>query len=336
MKPSLPHLLLLMGMSIFILVPLQASEPITFSSGEFALVGELHRPEGDGPFPAVIMVHGSGRSDRTDWGKYRPIMDRMIGAGYAVFCWDKPGTRSSQGTLATDGQVINQRAAILLDGIEALRVRADIDSDRIGAWGLSQGGIVIPMAMTLGADLAFVILNSGPGTDGIAQGAYMSARRLVCQGESEDVAQVAEASLSALPRSTTYEEYLHHMQTLIDIPGLGYRESWIETEDEWAPWDLSEGSTFDPVPAVGEATIPVLILYGEYDHQVDPLQGVAAHAAALRDAGHPQSHVLLIEGAGHTFNAVASGCRDRSGRDYVSEYLDLTGTWLSDILSDLD
>ena len=70
-------------------------EEITFQSGEFTLVGDLRTPSGTGPFPVFLFVHGSGPADRTLFGGYLPIMERMLGAGYAVFSWDKPGTGQS-------------------------------------------------------------------------------------------------------------------------------------------------------------------------------------------------------------------------------------------------
>jgi len=181
------------------LLAAQSAERVEFTSGDFTLVGELQLPDGEGPFPAIIMVHGSGDSDRADWGKYWKIMDRMLDTGFAVLCWDKPGVRESTGRLADDGSVIAQRAAILLDGIAQLKLHPAIDSERIGAWGISQGGIVIPWALRKTDDIAFAIVISGPGTDGIAQGAYLQSCRLICRGYSQEMARRAEIALSALP-----------------------------------------------------------------------------------------------------------------------------------------
>jgi len=334
MKRGLSAALVVWAIMALTLHAALGAERIEFVSGDFTLVGELQLPEGDGPFPAIVMIHGSGESDRTDWGKYIPIMNRMLDAGYAVLCWDKPGVRESRGILAADGNVINQRAAILVAGIDHLKLHPSIDPARIGVWGLSQGGVVAPMALTMTGDITFLIVNSGPGTDGIAQGAYLQSRRLICRGSDEELAKRAEVSLSALPRSATYAEYLSHMQVLIDIPGLGYEESSIEAEIEWAPWDLSEGATFDPVSVIEQTAIPVLAFYGEFDHRVDPIQGVDAYQAALQ-GGHSLSQAILLETAGHTLNYTRSGCSDVSGRTYVAKYLDHTEGWLREILTAL-
>ena len=73
-------------------------EEITFQSGESSLVGELRTPAGVGPFPLVIFVHGDApTANRTMFGMYLPIMERMLHAGYAVFSWDNPGAGESTG-----------------------------------------------------------------------------------------------------------------------------------------------------------------------------------------------------------------------------------------------
>ena len=72
-------------------------EEITFQSGEYTLVGDLRTPAGTGPFPVILFVHGSDDADRTLFGYYLPVMERMLRAGYAVFSWDKPGTGQSTG-----------------------------------------------------------------------------------------------------------------------------------------------------------------------------------------------------------------------------------------------
>src|SRR5512136_1827462 len=84
-------------------------EEITFQSKEFTLVGDLRTPAGTGPFPVLLFVHGSGNADRTFFGMYLPIMERMLRAGYAVFSWDKPGTGESKGAFS-DYQRTHQRA----------------------------------------------------------------------------------------------------------------------------------------------------------------------------------------------------------------------------------
>lgn len=116
-------------------------EEITFESGSFHVVGDLRLPEGDGPFPIVLFVHGSGPATRTEY-LYLPIMERMLQAGYATFAWDKPGTGESTGQFS-ERTLRHQRAQIILDAIAVMKARRDIDPQQIGLWGISQAGYVM-------------------------------------------------------------------------------------------------------------------------------------------------------------------------------------------------
>ena len=111
-------------------------EELTFQSGPFKVVGDLRLPAGSGPFPVVLFVTGSGPSDRTgSIGGFLPIMERMLQAGFATFAWDKPGTGESTPKLNEgDPNLRHQRAQILLDAIELMKSRPDIDPTRIGVW----------------------------------------------------------------------------------------------------------------------------------------------------------------------------------------------------------
>jgi dipeptidyl aminopeptidase/acylaminoacyl peptidase len=120
-KISLATILL----ALALLIPACARQPqparieeITFQSGEFTLVGDLRTPAGRGPFPVVLFVHGSGDADRTMFGLYLPVMERMLRAGYAVFSWDKPGYGKSTGQLSNT-HVYHQQAQIVLDANES-------------------------------------------------------------------------------------------------------------------------------------------------------------------------------------------------------------------------
>ena len=110
-------------------------------------------PEGPGPHRVVIVVAGSGPNTRTGVPGFRDVRRRFGDAGFAVFSWDKPGSGESSGELVAD--VLTNRAAILDDGMATLAARPEIDAERVGLWGLSQGGWVRPMVIEQGADAAF-------------------------------------------------------------------------------------------------------------------------------------------------------------------------------------
>ena len=198
-------------------------EEITFQSGEFSLVGELRTPAGSGPFPVVLFVHGSGYADRTMFGMYLPVMERMLRAGYAVFSWDNPGAGESTGRI-DETRVYRQRAQIVLDAIDAMKARPDIDPQRIGLWGISQGGYVMPLALSQTKDIAFMICVSCAGVSGDDQLAFQRISQAICDGvpaEKDAELRSLLAELDTARKIETYPEYRLYREVLDALAGLG-------------------------------------------------------------------------------------------------------------------
>jgi dipeptidyl aminopeptidase/acylaminoacyl peptidase len=116
-------------------------EEITYQSGEFSLACDIRLPGGKPPYPVILIVQGSVPTDRTEGSNYLPVFERMLNAGYAVFACDGPGIGESTDTI-DDLKIIHQRAQMVLDAIEVMKNRHDIDPDRIGLAGVSQAGYV--------------------------------------------------------------------------------------------------------------------------------------------------------------------------------------------------
>ncbi|MCP4593063.1 MAG: alpha/beta hydrolase, partial [bacterium] len=132
------------------------------------LAGSLTLPQGPGPFPAVVLVHGSGPGTRDlDIGGHRPfrvLADYLSRRDVAVLRYDKRGVGQSEGRLEPyDLERITQDA---LAGVSFLKAHEAINTERIGALGISQGGMIVPMMATRSPDMAFIVVLSGPGVWG--------------------------------------------------------------------------------------------------------------------------------------------------------------------------
>jgi pimeloyl-ACP methyl ester carboxylesterase len=269
-------------------------------------------------------------------------MERMMAAGYATFAWDKPGTGESTGEIDRN-KLGAQRAQIVLDAIEVLRARPDIDPTGIGLWGISQAGYVMPRVLAMSQEVAFMIAVSCPGAAGVDQGAYLVSAQAVCAGTSEENAQYMRQLLSDAERVETYDEYVHYKELLDALPGIsaaeifGYRVG-VRPVEEWHASNLQGEYFWNPIEMIERTTIPVLAFFGERDTQVDPIQGAAAYQEALEIAGKMNFHVELIPGTDHNIILSETGClEERENRphwewtNYAPEYLELLEEWLREL-----
>jgi pimeloyl-ACP methyl ester carboxylesterase len=294
-----------------------AKEEIRFRSGHFEVVGELRLPAGGGKHPAIIMVHGDGPATRYGAVPFGPTIEIFLRNGYAAFSWDKPGSGESTGEFDS-GHTLSQRAAILADAIKVLAEHPAIDSTRIGLWGISQAGWVMPLALELTDDVAFMIVVSGGGEDSIEQNAYRLGQRILSSGGPSEHAALFEQHLAQASKATHYAEYRQATEAILEIPALeaylGF-ELELQEEHEWQPWPRDIDAFIDPMDIIEHTTIPVLVFFGEGDQSIDPIQGAEAYEAALQAAGNQDYHVVLIPLVGHVFVT-------------VPEYLETLEAWI--------
>src|SRR4051812_17285509 len=138
--------------------------PAYFEHDGARLAFTLDLPPGNGPFPAVVMGHGSGRTTR---GQLAWAAARFTRLGFAVLRFDKRGVGESTGTYVFVGTkdspwVFPQLAGDVAAGGRFLRPRPENDGRRVGLFGVSQAGWILPHAAHDLGDVAFMILWSGP------------------------------------------------------------------------------------------------------------------------------------------------------------------------------
>ena len=295
----------------------EGREEIHFHSDKFKVVGELRRPDGPGPYPAVILVHGDGPVTRNGIPGYAINSDCFLNAGYAVFSWDKPGSGESTGEF-DEGHKLTQRASILADGIQVLVEHPDIDPTRIGLWGISQAGWVMPLALEQTADVAFMIVVSGGGEDSIEQMAYQLAQKILTNGGTPEQAAHFEHYEPQMAKATSYDDYRAAMEKILQIPDISERTgiSWnITDKDDWKPWPRDIDAFLDPMEIIDHTTIPMLIFFGALDVYIDPVQGADAYEAALQSAGNQDYQIVVLPDAGHVLTS-------------SSQYVETLDAWL--------
>lgn len=303
------------------------TEEIRFRVGDFELAGDLILPGMPGPHPAVIVVSGSGSATRDSTPGYSAVRRTFGAAGFAVFSWDKPGDGASTGAFDEE-HTVTERAAILLEGIRILGDRSEIDTNRIGLWGLSQAGWVMPLALESNPDIAFMVVVSGGGEDSIDQMAFQISKQLACEGLSAADAELVEIYGAQAAKGKTYTLYTEAMEILLEIPGTErFIGTSAATEDEWQPWPPDMDAYLNPMDIIEHTTIPVLAVFGEMAKNVDPVQGAAAYETALQAAGNQNYRVETIPGVGHTMQRQATGCPGEPGGAFSDRFVDLMEEW---------
>jgi dienelactone hydrolase len=261
---------------------------VTVGSGEWALPGTLALPVGPGPFPALVLVHGSGPNDRDETvEKNKPFRDLAWGLasrGVAVLRYEKR-TRQHGAQLAgvKDFTVRQETVDDALAAAELLRHTAGIDPKRVFVLGHSLGGMLIPRIGARDPQLAGLIVMAGaakPLEDIILeQVAYLDAA-------DGTVSDAEKSRFESLKTEVARVKALKPGET---GTALGAPDSyWLDLRG------------YDPPTAAKALKQPLLLLQGERDYQVTP-DNLAAWRKAL--AGRPDVTFKTYPKLNHLFMA---------------------------------
>jgi len=208
-------------------------DDLAFTSGDVTLVGRLTLPAGEGPFPAVVWVHGSGQTTRDEAS---PLHDMLVAAGVAVFSYDKRGVGESGGNysevvVGQGNRVLGQLAADAAAATDFVATQEQINAAHIGFFGASQAGWVIPQAALLTENVSYVALLSGPTVSVGIENYY--SRITPNQGGSVTLEQV-ETFSQQLSRVQSNGYDPREAIAALEIPGLwilGARDASIPVRE---------------------------------------------------------------------------------------------------------
>jgi uncharacterized protein len=323
-----------------------AMQDVTFESVPgVRLAGTITRPAGNGPFPAVVMVTGSGAQDRNEellgHKPFLVIADYLARHGIAALRYDDRGFAKSTGNFAasTTADFANDAEA----AVKFLRAQPGIAPNKVGIIGHSEGGEIAPIVAARSKDVAFIVLLAGPGIPGdsilLLQEAMIAAaagtpsaliqrstdanRRLFAELKAARDSTDAAARLSAVSRRM--------VETLSpDERALGTSQLAVAQEQLLAPW-MRYFIRLDPRPALRQVHVPVLALNGTLDLQVPYREDLAAIDTALMQAGNKNVRVVPMPGLNHLFQTAKTG----SPSEYASipetfspAALELIASWI--------
>ncbi len=310
-------------------------------SAGIQLAGTLTIPEGTGPFPVMVTISGSGSQDRnSNIYEHKPfwvIADYMARLGIAVLRYDDRGVGGSTNSeieattadLATD---VNAAVSFLLE-------HPDIDPNRIGLIGHSEGGIIAPMVAKENENIALIVLLAGPGV--------MGSKILLDQ--NEDILRASGAPESVIQNQSIYLSRVFQIlqdnsddlvarekikEAYIQILGPSSSQEELDFEAEvWTSAWMRYFIFYDPGPTLTQVTCPTLALFCELDIQVDPNENLPVMESILAEAGHTDYIVYELPELNHLFQTAQTGVIEEYAQieeTFSPIALDLIGAWISE------
>jgi pimeloyl-ACP methyl ester carboxylesterase len=290
------------------------AEEVTFTNKKEGntLAGTLTIPEGDGPFPALVLVSGSGQQNRDEeLMNHRPfwvIADYLSRRGVAVLRYDDRGMGGST------GEVLNATSLDFSYDAEAafdlLLNRKEINASQVGILGHSEGGIINFMVAERRPDVAFLVSLAGPAVNGIEVLKEQQAAILRAQGMSEEMVQFSGNAnvqmFDIIEASGSREEADTLLRQL--LKGWGYNEELTEQTvgQMVAPW-MYYFLKYDPTDAIVKTNCPALLLNGSKDLQVIASQNFPAYERIIAEHGKTNLTLRELPDLNHLFQHCDTG-----------------------------
>ncbi len=263
---------------------------VTVGEGEWKLPGTLSVPVGAGPFPAVVLVHGSGPNDRDETvggaKVFKDLAEGLASRGIVVLRYEKRTMqyRAKVGSIAK----LTVQEETVEDAVKALallRSQPEVNAAKIFLLGHSLGAYVAPRIAEADGKLAGMVLMSGnvrPLEDLLVeQVEYMGIK-----GDQLERSKALQAKVKKLESADE------------DSPALGGLpvSYWLDLKD------------YDPAAAAKKLGIPMLILQGERDYQVTMTDFALWKAAVGNSKGvvmksYPALNHLFVPGEGKSLPA---------------------------------
>jgi uncharacterized protein len=325
------------------------SEDITFRNDKFNIIlaGTLTIPDGKGPFPAVIMITGSGAQNRNEeLMGHKPfwvIADYLSRNGVAVLRYDDRGVGKSQGVYST------ATTADLATDVDAaftfLKNHGSINPAKIGLAGHSEGGIIAPIVASINKEIAFIVSIAGTGVSGedilhrqnydigMASGGsekdvqtgISTNTKLFAVIKKEKDNKIAEEKMIVV-----INKILEKQKTTHDDSENAIKQLQSQFGTLTSPW-FRYFLALDPSAYWKKVKCPVLILNGAKDLQVAADVNPPAIEKALKAGKNNSYTTLVMPGLNHLFQHTSTGLPSEYGNieeTFSPEVLKIMSDWI--------
>lgn len=320
------------------------------AAAKVKLAGTFTIPQGKGPFPAVLLITGSGAQDRNETllghKPFLVLADALTRRGIAVLRVDDRGTDKSTGDFAKATSF--DFADDAMAGVQFLKTRPEVDVKHIGLMGHSEGGIIAPLVASRSKDVAFIVLLAGTGLTGeeivclqgklinMAEGAKTEEaargeaiqRKLFALVKAEPGGPELTKKLNELLKAEVEKLNPEEKKSLDKTGGINAAKAQLGMLS--SPW-FKTFIIHDPAPVLKKVKCPVLAVNGELDLQVPYKENLEAIRQALTEGGNPDFTIKSFPQLNHLFQK----CKTGSPTEYVNieetlnaEVLQVVGDWI--------
>ncbi|MCB1023047.1 MAG: alpha/beta fold hydrolase [Acidobacteria bacterium] len=297
------------------------SEDVKFTNpkGNITLAGTLTLPKKEGVFPVVVLISGSGAQNRNEevFG-HKPFLvlaDHLTRNGIGVLRYDDRGVGESGGDFGA--ATSNDFANDVESAVSFLKGRKEVDKNKIGLIGHSEGGIIAQMVAANSSDVSYIVLLAGTGVSGDA--ILLRQKELIERGSGvpeaaikrgQDIMkgayQIIESSDDTAGVKEELTEYFKGKQ-------LPEKDASAIAGQLSSPW-MQFFIRYDPAPLLAKVKVPVLALIGEKDLQVPPDINLTAIKAALEKGGNKHVTVKELPKLNHLFQESETGLPSEYGK----------------------
>lgn len=281
------------------------------------LEGTLTYPKGDGKYPTLVLVSGSGQQNRDEEiFQHKPFLvlaDYLASRGIAVLRYDDREVGASKGSLDNaDTRLFAEDAEAMFN---ALKGNPHVDPARLGIGGHSEGGAIAPMVAARNKEVKFVVMLAGQGCTGLDVMLQQNEAIYHTKGLSESLLAIRMACMRELfhmPSGSSQNDYkavlARHTEGLskeqVDSVGLGRGTAAAIKQQLDSRW-MQTFLTLDPAEYLPKVECPVLALNGNKDQQVLPKPNIER----IKEL-NPHADCILELGLNHLFQHCDTGSPD--------------------------
>jgi len=290
------------------------SEDISFYNDvdKITLAGTLTTPKNKKNFPTVILISGSGPQNRNEEiMNHKPflvISDFLTRNGIAVLRYDDRGIGKSEGDYSKANSKDLSRDTEA--AIKYLKSRKEINNNKIGLIGHSEGGLIAPMIASNSKDVGFLVLLAGPGLKG--EELLLLQKKLTEQksGINEIVVnksqQIFKGAYDIISTYKGNDEKLRNMlkeyfnQKFNNEIGENQLNSLIQSLT--SPW-MKYFIKYNPSTALEKIEVPLLALFGKNDLQVPAIE----NSKVFEEVDNKNIEIVQLDNLNHLFQESKTG-----------------------------